>query len=203
MRIQVKQGVTSTWAYIVPALLIWLGILYAGVHATISGFIIGMCLPTVRTSNKEWNTKRLYKKLEPWINYGILPLFALANAGVYLLDIDRADFINPVSRGIMFGLLLGKPLGISIFSMLYLRLSKTSMPDVSPYAFIGMAFLCGIGFTMSLFIGDLAFANANPDFMKWVKIGVLRGSFLSGIAGLILLNLAASNKHIRRQHDGK
>ena len=102
----------------------------------------------------------------------------------------------------MFGLLLGKPIGIGVSSMLYLRLSKTTMPDVSPYAFIGMSFLCGIGFTMSLFIGGLAFANGNPDLLKWVKIGVLRGSFLSGIAGLILLKLGSSNNQLRRQqHD--
>lgn len=201
IRILVHQGVINLWAYVIPALLLWLGILYSGVHATISGFIIGISLPTVR-SNDVWNTKRYYQVLEPWINYGVLPLFALANAGVYLLDIDTADLINPVSRGIMFGLLLGKPIGIGVSSMLYLRLSKTTMPDVSPYAFIGMSFLCGIGFTMSLFIGGLAFANGNPDLLKWVKIGVLRGSFLSGIAGLALLYLGSSNNQIRRQqHD--
>lgn len=201
IRILVHQGVINLWAYVIPALLLWLGILYSGVHATISGFIIGISLPTVRLNN-EWNTKRYYQALEPWINYGVLPLFALANAGVYLLDIDTADLINPVSRGIMFGLLLGKPIGIGVSSMLYLRLSKTTMPDVSPYAFIGMSFLCGIGFTMSLFIGGLAFANGNPDLLKWVKIGVLRGSFLSGIAGLILLKLGSSNNQLRRQqHD--
>ena len=106
MRVLVYREVTNLWAYVVPAVLIWLGILYSGVHATISGFIIAICLPTVQSKNIGWNTKRYYQILEPWINYAILPLFALANAGVYLLDIDNADLINPVSRGIMFGLVI-------------------------------------------------------------------------------------------------
>ena len=203
MRILVYRGVSNLWAYVVPAILIWLGVLYSGVHATISGFIIAISLPTVQSKNNGYNTKRTYQTLEPWVNYGILPLFALANAGVYLLDIDNADLINPVSRGIMLGLLLGKPIGIGVTSLLYCRISKTTMPDVTLLTFLGMSFLCGIGFTMSLFIGGLAFANSSPDLLKWVKIGVLRGSFLSAIAGLTLLSLGtSSNKEIRRhQHD--
>jgi NhaA family Na+:H+ antiporter len=202
MRILVHQGVTHYGAYVIPGLFLWLGILYTGIHATISGFIIGLCLPTVKIPSQGWNTKLLHKKLEPWVYYGVLPLFAFANAGVYVLDIDSADLVNPVSRGIMFGLLLGKPLGIGISSKLYLRLSKTPMPDVSSYAFYGMTFLCGIGFTMSLFIGGLAFGDGNPDYIKWVKIGVLRGSFLSSIAGLILLNLASKKQSLRRHNHG-
>ena len=187
MRALVKWEYKPMAYYIIPAVIVWISILYSGIHTTISGFIIALCLPSYAIQKNTLNTKKLIHTMEPWVNYIILPVFALANAGVYVLDIQQSDLINPVSRGIMLGLLLGKPIGICALSYAYRFISSTQLPDVKTKTFVAMSFLCGIGFTMSLFIGNLAFEHSNPEYIRWVKIGVLRGSFIAGLIGLLLL----------------
>ena len=189
MRVLAKWDYKPMAYYIIPAFMVWISILYSGIHTTISGFIIALCLPSYTIQKNTLNTKKLIHTMEPWVNYIILPVFALANAGVYILDIQQTDLINPVSRGIMLGLLLGKPIGICALSYAYRLISRAQLPDVNTKTFVAMSFLCGIGFTMSLFIGTLAFERSNPEYIRWVKIGVLRGSFIAGLIGLFLLKI--------------
>lgn len=181
--------------YCLLGIALWLLILNSGIHATIAGVLLGFTIP-LKSSNKNFNSllHHLIHQLHPWIAYGILPLFALANAGLSFLNISLATFLHPLSLGIIIGLFLGKQLGIFGASWLAVRTKLAKLPyQVTWWHIYGTALICGIGFTMSLFIAGLAFGENELTFL--VRLGVLTGSILSGIAGYSILFLNRIKSH--------
>ena len=183
-------GVRSLVPYLLIGVGIWYGVLLSGVHATLAGVAVALTIP-LRTGDGQPPLKRLEHALQPWSSFLIVPAFGFANAGIAFGGMVAADVISPLPVGIMLGLFLGKQIGIfaTIRGLVTFRLAEA--PRNANWAQVyGMAVLCGIGFTMSLFIGGLAFAGA-PHAMDSVKIGVFAGSILSGLAGWLILRRAA------------
>ena len=183
-------GVRSLVPYLLIGVGIWYGVLLSGVHATLAGVAVALTIP-LRTGEGQPPLKRLEHALQPWSSFLIVPAFGFANAGIAFGGMVAADVISPLPAGILLGLFLGKQIGIfaTIRGLVTLRLAEA--PKNANWAQVyGMAVLCGIGFTMSLFIGGLAFADA-PHAMDSVKIGVFAGSILSGLAGWLILRRAA------------
>lgn len=175
--------------YCLLGIALWLLILNSGIHATIAGVLFGFTIP-LTSNNKNFNSllHHLIRKLHPWIAYGILPLFAFANAGLSFLNINLATFIHPLPLGIIVGLFLGKQLGIFGASWLAIKTKLAKLPHgVSWWHIYGIALICGIGFTMSLFIASLAFGD--NELTALVRLGVFTGSILSGITGYSVLFL--------------
>lgn len=175
--------------YCLLGITLWLLILSSGIHATIAGVLFGFTIP-LTSSNKNANSllHHLIHQLHPWIAYGILPLFAFANAGLSFSDISLATFIHPLPLGIIVGLFLGKQLGIFGVSWLAVKIKLAKLPyQVTWWHIYGIALICGIGFTMSLFIASLAFED--NELTALVRLGVFTGSILSGIAGYSILFL--------------
>ncbi|WP_348769876.1 Na+/H+ antiporter NhaA [Sphingomonas sp. PAMC26645] len=185
------SGVRSLVPYLLIGVGIWYGVLLSGVHATLAGVAVAFTIP-LRTGDGRPPLKRLEHALQPWSSFLIVPAFGFANAGIAFGEMVADDVIAPLPVGIMLGLFLGKQIGIfaTIRGLVTFRLAEA--PKNANWAQVyGMAVLCGIGFTMSLFIGGLAFAGA-PHAMDSVKIGVFAGSILSGVAGWVLLRRAAA-----------
>jgi len=184
------SGVRSLAPYLLIGVGIWYGVLLSGVHATLAGVAVALTIP-LRTGDGQPPLKRLEHALQPWSSFLIVPAFGFANAGIAFGGMVAADVISPLPVGIMLGLFLGKQIGIfaTIRGLVTFRLAEAPR-DASWTQVYGMAVLCGIGFTMSLFIGGLAFAGA-PHAMDAVKVGVFAGSILSGIAGWLILRRTA------------
>jgi NhaA family Na+:H+ antiporter len=184
------SGVRSLVPYLLIGVGIWYGVLLSGVHATLAGVAVAFTVP-LRTGDGRPPLKRLEYALQPWSSFLIVPAFGFANAGIAFGEMVVDDVISPLPVGIMLGLFLGKQIGIfaTIRGLVTFRLAEP--PKNANWAQVyGMAVLCGIGFTMSLFIGGLAFADA-PHAMDSVKIGVFAGSILSGIVGWMILRRTA------------
>ena len=176
--------------YLIIGIFLWHFTQQSGVHATISGVLLALLIP----HDKKDKNKSLLLKLEhfisPYVAFGIMPLFAFVNAGVSLNGINFSSLLNPVPLGILCGLFFGKQIGVFLFSYMSVKLNLAQKPSNSNwFSFYAVSILTGIGFTMSLFVGNLAFANANQN-LDGVKIGVLSGSLLSTLIGFILLLLA-------------
>jgi NhaA family Na+:H+ antiporter len=183
MSIMGRSGVARLWPYLLAALLLWYFVLLSGVHATVAGVLAAAFMPVGVVS-------RLEHRLTPWVAFAIVPLFGFANAGVFLAGFDPASLLAPLPLGIAFGLFLGKQLGIYGAIRLSVRFGLAPRPeDASWLQIYAMATLCGIGFTMSLFIGALAFPG-DPALVEQAKIGTLIGSLVSALAGYALLRLA-------------
>lgn len=191
-------GVTRTSSYILLGIILWVAVLKSGVHATLAGVLIALCIPI---RDKEGNSplRQLEHNLHGPVAFAILPIFAFANAGLSLSDISIADLAHPVTFGVITGLLIGKPLGIMIFVGLAIGLRFAKLPaNINWIQILGVAFACGIGFTMSLFIAGLAFEHGSGEYFIGDRIGILVGSILSAIAAFILLHLSLpkhSNKY--------
>ncbi|MBF0372522.1 MAG: Na+/H+ antiporter NhaA [Alphaproteobacteria bacterium] len=185
-------GVRRLAPYVLTGIVLWVLVLKSGVHATLAGVALGLAIPLARRPGEEPDDtplRRLEHALHPWVAFGILPLFAFANAGVPLAGLAFTSLIAPVPLGIALGLFLGKQIGVVGATWLALKLRLGALPEgATPLQFHGMAVLAGVGFTMSLFIGTLAFPDAAQ--LGGVRIGVLGGSLLSAIVGLIILRLA-------------
>lgn len=186
------RNVTSTAAYVLVGLFVWLCVLKSGVHATLAGVATALAVPLSAPSNGENGTQsvplaaRIQESLHPWVTFGVLPAFAFANAGVTLTGVTPAALFGPIPLGIALGLFLGKPIGVFLFSRLAIALGLAARPDGASWmGLFGVSILAGIGFTMSLFIGMLAFPE--PQYAADIRIGVLSGSILSAVAGYILL----------------
>ncbi len=175
--------------YLVVGLFLWDFTHNSGIHATIAGVLLAMTIPH-RKKEKDFSLLiKIEHAISPYVAFGIMPLFAFANAGVSLEGLTFASLLNKVPLGIVLGLFLGKQLGVFIFSYISIKLKVAQMPnDTSWYNFYGVGVLTGIGFTMSLFVGNLAFAE-NMQYMDGVKIGVLTGSLLSTLFGYFLILL--------------
>lgn len=182
-----RQHVTRIWPYILVGLFVWVCVLESGVHATLAGVITALCIPLAAGSaDHEGPLERLEHAIGPYVSFAILPIFAFANAGVSLKGISLADLAAPIPLGIALGLIIGKPLGIYTFSRAAVASGVAAMPeDTTWMQLFGASVLAGIGFTMSLFIGILAFAD--PALATYVRLGVLTGSLFSALAGYLIL----------------
>ncbi len=186
-----RLNVTSRAAYILVGIVLWVSVLKSGVHATLAGVALAFFIPL--NSEKEGKSFSMLKEMEHglhgWVNLLILPLFAFVNAGVNLAGIGMEDLFSPVPMGIMLGLFLGKQIGVFLFSWILIKLKLAKLPtDATWMQLYGTAVLTGIGFTMSLFIDSLAFGDTNL-FNYADKLAILLGSFISGIAGYVILKV--------------
>ena len=186
-----RRGMTSLWAYLPLGVGLWYAVLASGIHATVAGVLTAMAMPVIATPGSPDSARsplhRLEHKLSPFVAFGILPLFGLANAGVPLSGLDQ--IMAPLPLAVAAGLLVGKQLGIFGAIWLSVRLGIARRPRGATWLQLyGIALLCGIGFTMSLFIGALAFPA--PALLDQAKAGILLGSLASAIAGFALLRLA-------------
>ncbi|MXO50331.1 Na+/H+ antiporter NhaA [Erythrobacter gaetbuli] len=183
-----RARVQSTIPYILLAILMWAFVLKSGVHATLAGVAAAMTVPLDPKSD-HGPLETMEHALHPWVAFLVIPIFGFANAGVTLFGLSPSALLEPLPLGIALGLLLGKQLGIFGFAYAAVKLRIASLPeDVSWRQVHGMSLLAAIGFTMSLFIGNLAFAD--PLLIDAVKIGVLSGSTIAAIAGYLLLSRA-------------
>lgn len=190
-----RQGVMRTAPYVLLGIFIWLCVLKSGVHATLAGVATALAIPLTagakRSSTIEPPAGRLQHSLHPWVTFAILPLFAFANAGVSLSGITPATLMGSIPLGITLGLVVGKPVGVVLASALAVGLGVGRKPEGTTWSqMVGAGLLAGIGFTMSLFIGNLAFPG--PEHAADIRIGVLAGSIISAIAGYLVLTVSLS-----------
>jgi len=185
-----KFKVKIFFPYLVLGIFLWDFTHQSGVHATISGVILALTIPHDTNNHKSSLLLKLEHSISPYVAFGIMPIFAFANAGVSLEGLNLSSLLNPVPLGIVCGLFFGKQIGVFLFSYLAVILKLADKPNDSNWASLyAVSILTGIGFTMSLFVGNLAFVN-NPEYLDGVKIGVLTGSLLSTLAGYFLLSLS-------------
>ena len=180
--------VSALCAYMVVGLILWASVLKSGVHATLAGVIIGFCIP-MEGRNGSSPLHQFEHILAPWCSYLILPLFAFSNAGVPLENVGLSSLNSPLTLGIALGLIVGKPLGVFLFSYLSVKLRLAQLPQGVNFAQIfAIAILCGIGFTMSMFLAGLAFGEAAYNsFDTLSRLGILLGSGVSAVVGYVLL----------------
>ena len=185
-----RLGVTRKSGYIMLGVVLWVAVLKSGVHATLAGVLIALCVP-MRDEQGGSPLRRLEHDLHTPVAFAILPIFAFANAGLSLGGITWADITHPVTVGITLGLLIGKPLGIVGFVGIAVALGLAQLPrDIGWPHILGAALACGIGFTMSLFIAGLAFEHGSGDYFSGDRLGILLGSVLSALAAFAVLHLA-------------
>ena len=189
-----KFNVKKFLPYLIVGLFLWEFTHQSGIHATIAGVLLACAIPH-RKKEKDFSLLiKLEHSISPYVAFGIMPLFAFANAGVSLEGLTFASLLNKVPLGILLGLFVGKQLGVFVFSYISIKLKFAQMPTNSNWInFYAVGVLTGIGFTMSLFVGNLAFANS-IQYMDGVKIGVLSGSLLSTVFGYLLLLIFSKNK---------
>jgi len=189
-----RLGVVKLGPYLVIGLILWVCVLKSGVHATLAGVALAFCIP-LRTRNAESSPlQSLEHALHPWVAFGILPLFAFANAGVSLAGVQLESFTHHVPMGIAAGLLIGKTVGVFGLTWLAVKAGLAALPNEANWGqLFGVAILCGIGFTMSLFVGSLAFIPGSSDYAGMDRMGILTGSILAALIGYAM-TAAASRK---------
>ena len=188
-----RLNVRSFIPYLIVGIFLWEFTHQSGIHATIAGVLLALTIPHDTKKEKNSLLLKLEHAISPYVAFGIMPIFAFANAGVSLKGLSFATLLNPVPLGIVCGLFFGKQIGVFLFSYLSIYFKFADKPNNSNWmSLYAVSILTGIGFTMSLFVGNLAFAN-NLEFSDGVKIGVLTGSLLSTLCGYFLL-LFASRK---------
>lgn len=181
--------------YLIVAFVLWLSMLESGVHATLAGVITAIFIPLETRDGGEF-LKKIYKDLNPYVIYFILPLFAFVNAGVDLRDLEPAMLFSGVSLGIFLGLFIGKQVGVFLFSYLSIHFKLASLPNGTTYKqFYGICILAGIGFTMSLFIDGLAYAENVNAFEHADKLAILLASFTSAIVAFVYLKLVSRSEN--------
>jgi NhaA family Na+:H+ antiporter len=182
-----RGGVTRLAPYVLTGIAIWVCVLKSGVHATLAGVVVALAIPLTRESDGEPSLlENVEEHLHPWVAFGVLPLFAFANAGVSLAGISLANLVEPIPLGIALGLFLGKTIGIFGATWIAVMGGVATKPEGATWPHIlGVAMLGGVGFTMSLFIGMLAFSE--PEQAAQLRLGVLAGSVISAVAGYLVL----------------
>ena len=189
-----KFGVKVFLPYLIIGFLLWHFTHESGIHATISGVLLACTIPHRKKERDFSLLVRIEHAISPYVAFGIMPLFAFANAGVSLEGISFSSLLLPVPLGILLGLFIGKQLGVFLFSYVSIKLGLAQMPNNSNWMQLyGVGILTGIGFTMSLFVGNLAFIE-NTQYIDGVKIGVLSGSLLSTLTGYFLILISTSRK---------
>jgi Na+:H+ antiporter, NhaA family len=187
------QKVTRIAPYVIVGVILWVFVLKSGVHATLAGVAIAFAVP-LKTRNAEGTAPlhQLEHSLHPWVAFGVLPIFAFANAGVSFAGVTLTALAEPLPLGIAAGLFAGKLIGVFGASAVLIRLGLAKLPEGAGWLqLIGVAALCGVGFTMSLFIGSLAFDG--PDYFTPLRLGVIAGSVLSGVTGYLLLRFSSGH----------
>lgn len=189
-----RKGVRSIAAYVLIGIALWVAVLKSGVHATLAGVLLALFIPHKSKTDEPSLLKRLEHDLHPAVAFGILPIFAFANAGVPLAGLTMDSFLQPISLGIVLGLFIGNQIGIFGFTWLAIKFGLAQLPtSVRWIHMYGVSFVCGIGFTMSLFISSLAFGHSGTDYGAIVRLGILTGSILSALFGYIILRLSLIN----------
>jgi NhaA family Na+:H+ antiporter len=183
--------------YIWVGVFLWIFVLKSGVHATLAGVALAFLIPLKSKKDPEHSPlEHLEHALHPWVSYLVLPIFAFANAGIPLSGMGLSDLFQPVPLGIMLGLTVGKLVGVYGFSVAAIKMGVAQIPEKANLQHLfGVAALCGVGFTMSLFIGGLAFEHVGGDAATYLtthRIGILSGSLIAGISGYLILKFAPS-----------
>jgi len=191
-----RRGVTALWPYLLGGLLLWFFVLESGVHATLAGVALAMVIPLRKSpacpDDVTSPLHRLEHALHKPVAFVIVPLFGFANAGLSFTGVSLANLLDPVPLGVALGLFVGKQVGVFFTAWAIVRLGWADMPKyASTGQLYGVAVLCGIGFTMSLFIGNLAFRQAH--LVDETKIGVLAGSLASALLGMLILRVSKSD----------
>lgn len=184
------RGVTRTAPYILIGIIVWVAVLKSGVHATLAGVLLALSIP-LRATDSEGHSplRHLEHILHPWVAFLVLPAFAFANAGVNFAGMTFGSLLEPLPLGIALGLFVGKQIGVFGAAFLMIKTGLARMPEGVNWGMMyGVSLLCGIGFTMSLFVGGLAFDDASHATA--VRLGVLAGSLLSGTVGYLVLKRA-------------
>jgi NhaA family Na+:H+ antiporter len=182
-----RAGVRRADLYIVIGLAIWVCVLKSGIHATLAGVLTALAIP-MKNRDGSPLAGALEHALHPWVAFVVLPTFAFVNAGVSLAGVTLGSLLDSVTLGIAAGLVIGKAIGVFGTSWVMIRTGMAAAPaGASSRQLFGVCVLCGIGFTMSLFIGALAFEGLQTDFETQLKIGVLAGSLLAGILGVLIV----------------
>lgn len=189
------KNVESKSVYMIIGVIMWTAMLKSGVHATLTGVLLAMFIPMESKTGGESPLKSLEHDLKPAVNYFVLPVFAFANAGINILGIDSSYFLHPVPMGIALGLFVGKQVGIFSICWLAVKAGIAKLPKgMSWSSLYGTTALCGVGFTMSLFIGSLAFEESEINNVFDERVGILMGSFFSGLVGFFLLRWSLNRK---------
>jgi NhaA family Na+:H+ antiporter len=184
-----KYNIRAFTPYLLIGILLWDFTHQSGIHATISGVLLALLIPHDKKNSSKSLLLKLEHSISKYVAFGIMPLFAFANAGVSLKGISFSTLLNPVPLGIVCGLFFGKQIGVFLFAYISVKLNFAEKPNNSNWlSLYAVSILTGIGFTMSLFVGNLAFANSET-YLDGVKIGVLAGSLLSTLIGYFLLSL--------------
>ncbi len=191
------KHVTKLSYYLIVGLILWVAVLKSGVHATLAGVVIGFAIPLNAKKGEHSPLKHLEHALHPYVAFFILPIFAFANAGISLEGVSLAGLTSMLPLGIALGLLIGKPLGIFSFSWVALKMGVAELPKgVNLKQVFAVSVLCGIGFTMSIFISSLAFDGASAEFDTYSRLGILLGSTIAAVVGYILLRLSSGKQNI-------
>ncbi|EAQ52284.1 Na+/H+ antiporter NhaA [Vibrio sp. 10N.222.49.A3] len=186
-----NKHVTKLSVYLIVGAILWFAVLKSGVHATLAGVVIGFAIPLKGNKGERSPLKHLEHALHPYVAFAILPIFAFANAGISLEGISISNLTGMLPLGIAMGLLVGKPLGIFLFSWGAVKTGIAKLPEgVNFMNIFAVSVLCGIGFTMSIFISSLAFGPTNADFDTLARLGILMGSTTAAILGYFLLSIS-------------
>jgi NhaA family Na+:H+ antiporter len=188
-----RQGIVNTAPYIFVGIILWVAVLKSGVHATLAGVVLAFFIPMKGKTGQQSPLKELEHNLHSLVAFIVLPIFAFANAGISFAGIGIEQVMAPVPLGIILGLVVGKQLGVFGFCFIAIKLGFAKMPDNVNWTLLyGVAALCGVGFTMSLFVGSLAFEqnSASPLFQD--RLGIVIGSLISGVLGYILIKRAVT-----------
>ncbi|MFT7224433.1 MAG: NhaA family Na+:H+ antiporter [Cellvibrionaceae bacterium] len=190
-----RSEITKKRYYLIIGFIMWVAMLKSGVHATLTGVILAMFIPLHCKKTKGSPLKKLEHELHSLVSYIILPIFAFCNAGIYLLDVGLEQILHPVPLGIALGLFFGKQVGIFGLCSLAIKMGWARFPfNMSWLPLFGVACLCGVGFTMSLFIGSLAFEGTGINQVVDERLGILLGSLFSGILGYLVLRVSLKGK---------
>ncbi|WP_199507599.1 MULTISPECIES: Na+/H+ antiporter NhaA [unclassified Psychrobacter] len=184
-----RRNVTSITPYLLIGIIMWIAVLKSGIHATLAGVVLALFIPMFdRTDPEHSPLEELEHDLQNTVSFGILPIFAFANAGISLQGAGVGELFHSVPLGIAAGLFIGKQVGVMLMCWIIFKLGISKMPSGMDFKQVyGAALLCGVGFTMSLFIGGLAFGGETPGFDE--RLGIIMGSIISGIAGYVMLKL--------------
>ncbi len=190
-------GVTRLAPYLLVGIVLWICVVKSGVHATLAGVATAFAIPLRgRDMRGQSPLHVLEETLHPWVAFGVLPLFAFANAGVNFSGLHAASLVEPIPLGIAAGLFIGKQLGVFLFAAAVVRAGAARLPEGAAWRHLyGVALLCGIGFTMSLFIGSLAFDETASGPIVTDRLGIIAGSLLSAVAGFTWLRLTLPRPH--------
>ena len=192
------KKVTTIAPYLLVGVVLWTAVLKSGVHATLAGVILGFFIPLKATDsdgNEDSPLERLIHELHPAVAYGILPLFAFVNAGVILSGMSIDDVLSGIPLAIAVGLFFGKQIGVFGFAWVAIMLGWSQKPTGTNWGQLyGVAILCGVGFTMSLFIGSLAFEESGMGYSRPDRLGIITGSLLAGVFGYIVVKLSTPKK---------